>query len=82
MNEQGRLLLLNSIAYISRFTEDRPIAVTASVFAGPVARSRGTVSKWLHNPQYQMEWVKEMMTPELWTKLSSLGVHITPRSAV
>jgi hypothetical protein len=37
MNETGRQLLLNSIAYIARFTDDRPIAVTPSVFAGPVA---------------------------------------------
>jgi hypothetical protein len=73
MNEQGRLLLLNSIAYISRFTEDRPIAVTASVFAGPVARPRDTISKWLRNPERKTEWVKEFMTPELWTKLSPLG---------
>jgi len=73
MNEQGRLLLLNSIAYISRFTEDRPIAVTASVFAGPVARPRDTVARWLRNPDYKMEWVKEMITPELWTKVSPLG---------
>jgi hypothetical protein len=36
MNEVGRNLLLNSIAYIARFTEDRPIAITPSVFAGKV----------------------------------------------
>jgi hypothetical protein len=36
MNETGRNLLLNSIAYIARFTEDRPIAITPSVFAGKV----------------------------------------------
>jgi hypothetical protein len=36
MNETGRNLLLNSIAYIARFTDDRPIAITPSVFAGPV----------------------------------------------
>jgi hypothetical protein len=40
MNEAGQRLLLNAIAYISRFTEDRPIAVTPSVFAGPVAVPR------------------------------------------
>ena len=40
MNEAGQRLLLNSIAYISRFTEDRPIAVTPSVFAGPVGYPR------------------------------------------
>ena len=34
MNDAGRNLLLNSIAYIARFTEDRPIAVTPSVFSG------------------------------------------------
>jgi hypothetical protein len=36
MNETGRNLLLNSVAYIAQFTEDRPIAITPSVFAGPV----------------------------------------------
>ncbi|MHB8521900.1 MAG: hypothetical protein ACYDH9_14220 [Limisphaerales bacterium] len=40
MNEAGQRLLLNCIAYISRFTEDRPIAVTPSVFAGPVGCPR------------------------------------------
>ena len=30
MNETGKALLLNSIAYIARFTEDRPIARTPS----------------------------------------------------
>jgi hypothetical protein len=40
MNSTGQRLLLNCIAYISRFTEDRPIAVTPSVFAGPIAYSR------------------------------------------
>jgi hypothetical protein len=40
MNETGQRLLLNSIAYISRFTEDRPIAVTPSVFSGAVGYPR------------------------------------------
>ncbi len=34
MNETGKALLLNSIAYIARFTEDRPIARTPSGWAG------------------------------------------------
>ena len=50
MNESGRNLLLNAIAYISRFTEDRPISITPSVFAGPVAHSRTTLARWLRNP--------------------------------
>lgn len=47
MNEAGQRLLLNSIAYISRFTEDRPIAVTPSVFAGPVGYPRAYLDRRL-----------------------------------
>ena len=47
MNEAGQRLLLNSIAYISRFTEDRPIAVTPSVFAGTVAFPRAYLDRRL-----------------------------------
>jgi hypothetical protein len=47
MNEAGQRLLLNSIAYISRFTEDRPIAVTPSVFGGPVALPRAYLDRRL-----------------------------------
>ncbi len=47
LNEAGQHLLLNCIAYISRFTEDRPIAVTPSVFAGPVAYPRGYLDRRL-----------------------------------
>jgi hypothetical protein len=47
MNEAGQRLLLNSIAYISRFTEDRPIAITPSVFAGSVAYPRAYLDRRL-----------------------------------
>jgi hypothetical protein len=47
MNEAGQKLLLNGIAYISRFTEDRPIAITPSVFAGPVAYPRAYLDRRL-----------------------------------
>src|SRR5262245_29379034 len=47
MNETGQRLLLNSIAYISRFTEDRPIAVTPSVFGGTVAFPRAYLDRRL-----------------------------------
>lgn len=40
LNETGQKLLLNCIAYVSGFTQDRPIAVTPSVFAGPVGYPR------------------------------------------
>jgi hypothetical protein len=73
MNESGQRLLLNAIAYISRFTEDRPIAVTPSVFAGPVARSRESVLRHLRNPEYRFEWFKEDLSPGLWAKLEPVG---------
>lgn len=47
LNETGQRLLLNSIAYISRFTEDRPIAVTPSVFAGSVGHPRAYLDRRL-----------------------------------
>jgi hypothetical protein len=72
MNESGQRLLLNAIAYISRFTEDRPIAITPSVFAGPVARSRATMGRWLRNPSYSVDFGKDVVAPEVWEKLSKL----------
>ena len=72
MNESGRNLLLNAIAYISRFTEDRPIAITPSVFAGPVARSRTTLARWLRNPEFRTDFGKEIVTPVVWEKLSGM----------
>lgn len=47
MNENGQRLLLNCIAYISRFTDDRPIAVTPSVFTGTVAFPRAYLDRRL-----------------------------------
>ncbi|HKQ38737.1 MAG TPA: hypothetical protein VJ063_11715 [Verrucomicrobiae bacterium] len=47
LNETGQRLLLNSIKYISRFTEDRPIAVTPSVFGGAVAFPRAYLDRRL-----------------------------------
>ena len=72
MNESGKQLLLNSIAYISRFTEDRPIAVTPSVFAGPVARSRATLGRWLRIPSYPTDFGKDVVAPEVWKQVSRL----------
>jgi hypothetical protein len=70
MNEVGKQLLLNSIAYISHFTEDRPIAINPSVFAGPAARNRRTLARWLRNPGYRMDLCKSLLAPETWSALS------------
>jgi hypothetical protein len=72
MNESGRNLLLNAIAYISRFTEDRPISITPSVFAGPVARSRTTLARWLRNPEFRTDFGKDIVAPVIWEKLSGM----------
>jgi hypothetical protein len=70
MNESGKLLLLNAIAYISHFTEDRPIAITPSPFAGAVARGRAVLARWLRNPQYSMDLCKSLLAPQTWRALS------------
>ena len=70
MNEVGRQLLLNSIAYISRFSEDRPIAITPSVFARPTTRSRATLTRWLKNPDYPIDFVEGVVSAALWEQLS------------
>ena len=72
MNDTGNRMLLNAIAYISNFSEDRPIAITPSVFVGPRARPRSTVASWLKNPD-RASWVERMVTPELWQTIQSQG---------
>jgi hypothetical protein len=47
MNEAGQRLLLNCIAYIGRFTDDRPLAVTPSVFGGAVGYPRAYLDRRL-----------------------------------
>ena len=70
MNESGRQLLLNAIAYISRFSEDRPIAVTPSVFAGPIANKRDVPARWLRAADRPIEWTQKLIAPALWHTLS------------
>jgi hypothetical protein len=59
MNEAGQRLLLNCVAYISRFTEDRPIAVTPSVFAGAVALPRAYLDRRLRDKgdATEIDWI-------------------------
>lgn len=59
MNEPGQRLLLNCIAYISQFTEDRPIAVTPSVFAGRVALPRAYLDRRLRDKgdASEIDWI-------------------------
>lgn len=57
MNDVGKALLLNSIAYIARFTEDRPIPDTPSPFAGRIILTRMSVDYRLDRPdRWQAMW--------------------------
>lgn len=73
MNEDGKNLLLNSIAYIQRFSEDRPIAITLSVFAEPVARPRSYARRLMRYPDLKLETFKPLFVPALWAKLSTMN---------
>ena len=65
MTDAGRLMLLDSVAYISRFTQDRPIAVTPSVFAGRVAPAKEWTLRHLRLTQYPTEVFTTSLAPEL-----------------
>src|SRR5262249_36048859 len=56
MNEIGQRLLVNAVAYISRFTEDRPVVQTPCVFTqGRRIFDRGAVARALDGPR-RLEW--------------------------
>jgi hypothetical protein len=58
LNETGRAMLVNGIAYISRFSEDRPIDVTASVFARErIGISRRRAKNLILNEDSKLEWL-------------------------
>ncbi len=63
MNAHGQQLLLNAIAYIQRFSQDRPIARTPSVFAGPVAPPRLKPERWLDREDIPAQWVLDLFEP-------------------
>ncbi len=68
MNEIGRTLLINAIAYISHFSEDRPIAYTPSVFVGRVAQPRRYLARYLRSDHEDREWFNEVATPAILEK--------------
>ena len=73
MNQTGRDLLLNSIAYISQFSQDRPIAYTPSPFSVNVARSRRETTNILANwpTQWLPAMIGERFSPALATQLQA-----------
>lgn len=67
LNENGRAMLVNSIVYIAKFTEDRPISQTPSPFAGPAPRSRESISRLLNDKDLSiplMQYLGFYLSPE------------------
>lgn len=58
MNETGRSLLVNSIAYIARFREDRPITNVVSPFVGPAPQDRAAILGALTRADLGLEYLK------------------------
>lgn len=62
LNDAGKGMLVNAIVYISRFTEDRPIDITPSVFGkDKIAESRKRAKSYLLN---HPDWCADVYAPE------------------
>ncbi len=72
MNETGRSLLVNAIAYISRFTEDRPIIQTPSAFAPQRHRifDRDAIARLVQDKTRNLkEYLKFYASAELYSEV-------------
>ena len=49
------------------------MAITPSVFAGPVARSRATLGRWLRVPSYSTDFGKDVVATGVWAEVSKLS---------
>jgi len=74
MNQNGRWLLLNSIAYIARFTDDRPIANTPSPFAPARTRfsRRTSVKRAIERGELGLGSLKYYLSSETYAKLNEM----------
>ncbi|HEX5221286.1 MAG TPA: hypothetical protein VFZ59_17110 [Verrucomicrobiae bacterium] len=63
LNDTGKAMLVNAVAYISRFTEDRPIDITPSVFAKEaIGISRRRAKAYFTNPEYRPSWATNALS--------------------
>jgi hypothetical protein len=70
MNETGRALLVNAVAYAARFTEDRPIVRTPCVFVGGERLfDRDAVARRLRGPDEELKALEYYLTKETYGKL-------------
>ena len=73
MNETGRSLLINSITYIARFTEDRPIIQTPSPFApqGDRILDRDAIGRLVADKSRNLkEYLKFYLSAQLYSELT------------
>jgi len=64
LNEMGSAMLINAIAYISRFTEDRPIDITLSVFGKEkIGISRRRARGYFFDESSRIDWATNAFAP-------------------
>lgn len=70
MNDVGRALLVNAIAYIARFTEDRPLVRTPCVFVqGTRLFDRGVVGRRLAGSEEDLKALEYYLARDTWAGL-------------
>ncbi|NUM52700.1 MAG: hypothetical protein HUU46_03560 [Candidatus Hydrogenedentes bacterium] len=73
LNDAGKALLINSIVYISGFTEDRPIAIASSIFKDDQApQLRQRVASILRMPELDTKQCLEIFHESLSPALASM----------
>ena len=68
LNDAGRALLINCVAYIARFTEDRPITELPSPFVGPFSHDRAVVLRALASSDRQA-YLKHVVSHAIYKEL-------------
>ncbi len=79
MNETGQTLLLNAIAYISRFSQDRPIAVTPSVFVAVDPYRRDQVKARLEGKHGGVHDAARMLDSATFSEVEKLASDAIPQ---
>jgi hypothetical protein len=76
MTDAGQVLLVNAVAYIVRFTEDRPIVRTPSVFAGGTRLfDRGAVARALADGEEGLKRLEWYLAKETYQEVKGKNVE-------
>jgi hypothetical protein len=74
LNDAGRALLINSVAYIARFNEDRPITDVTSPFVGPAPQDRGAILRAFTRSDLGLPYLKRIVAEPLYEDLETLTI--------